>query len=93
LKEILINGVNVAIEKKSGRTTRKDKRDGKFKPVKFNLSHNGASIGLKGFMTIKDIDIKQAVKELEACNSLLVGEKFEIIFFEEADVKKFIEIV
>lgn len=44
------------------------------KPIKFGLyGADNELIGLRDYMNIRNIDIKQAIEELENCNIVLVG--------------------
>ena len=57
------------------------------KPIKFGLyGADNELIGLRDYMNIRNIDIKQAIEELENCNIVLVGHVFNVMFYRDCRI-------
>ena len=93
-KVLKYGNITMYIHKESGNLYVKDNIDGEHKPVLYGLyGSENYPIGLRDYMNIRKVDIITALKELESCNAVLLSDTFSIAFYEEEDVKKFIQVM
>lgn len=86
METINIGYVKLYIQKESGNLYIKDKQTMESKPIKFGLyGADNELIGLRDYMNIRNINIKQAIEELEKCNAVLVGHVFNVMFYTDED--------
>lgn len=77
--------------KESGRLFIKDrtKETSESKPIKFGayINHN-EPMYLWDYMKIRGIELKEAIDELLQIDAVLIGNRFEVCFYEEEDFEK-----
>ena len=85
--------VTMYIIKERGCLYVRDKQ-GESRPIMYgvyDLDRN--PIGLRDYINIRGIDIHKALEELEGCGAVLLGYIFEIAFYTEEEMTKFVELI
>lgn len=82
--------IKMYINKELGNLYVGDKKSGESKSIKYGLyGADNELIGLRDYINIRNIDIKEAIDELEGCNAVLIGPTFNITFYTEEDKDMF----
>lgn len=63
------------------------------KPIMFSaIGYENEPITLRDYMNIKGLKLEEAVKILNDCGAILLGHIFNINFYDEESVNKFLEV-
>lgn len=91
IKIVKIKYGNVYIYKESGNLYVKDKT-GESRKIQYGLyGTEQCPVGLRDYMNIRGISLIEAANELTELGVVLITANFNICFYEEADVERFIK--
>jgi len=63
------------------------------KPIMFSaVGYDNEPLALRDYMNLKEITLEEAVRILNECGVILLRHTFDICFYDEESVNKFIEV-
>lgn len=88
------NNCSFYIRKESGNLHTKDKRTNEHEPVQYAAYYNEQEpLDLKSYMNITGKNLEGTVIDLVQAGIVLIGNRFEICFFDQEAVDLFIETI